>query len=67
MYMYTNQQNGPQTMIQDTIWEYAFILVYDTKEHQNTRQSDLSPGAMPPGTNRIASCFDALSNTYIVT
>jgi hypothetical protein len=38
---------------------------YDTKEkeHRNTRQSDLYPGAMPPRTNQIASCLGALSIT----
>jgi hypothetical protein len=34
------------------------------KEHQNTRQSDYYLGVMPPCTNQIASCFDALSFTY---
>jgi hypothetical protein len=44
----------------------VFVFDYDTKdkEHQNTRQSDLYSGAMPPGTNQIASCLDALSITY---
>jgi hypothetical protein len=42
---------------------------YDTKEkeHQNTRQSDLYSGATPPRINRIPSCFDALSITYIMS
>jgi hypothetical protein len=40
---------------------------YDTKEkeHQYTRQSESYSGATPPRTNQIASCFDALSITYI--
>jgi hypothetical protein len=47
--------------------ERVFVFDYDKKkkEHQNTRQSDLYSGAMPPRTNQIASCFDALSITYL--
>jgi hypothetical protein len=43
--------------------ERVFMFYYDTKEkeHQNTRQSDLYSGATP----QIASCFDALSITYV--
>jgi hypothetical protein len=51
------------------IRERVFIFDYDTKgkEHQNIRQSDLYSGATLLRTNQIASCFDALSITYLVT
>jgi hypothetical protein len=44
--------------------ERVFMFDYDTTEKdQNTLQSDYYSGATPPRTNRIASCFDALSIT----
>jgi hypothetical protein len=43
--------------------ERVFIFSYDTKEkeYQNTWQSELYLGATPLNTDKIASCFDALS------
>jgi hypothetical protein len=47
--------------------EHAYFFAYDTKEkeHPDKRQSDVYLGAMPLHTNQIASCFDALSITYM--
>jgi hypothetical protein len=46
--------------------ERVFIFAYDTKENddENTSRYDLYLRAVPPHTNQIASCFDALSITY---
>jgi hypothetical protein len=48
--------------------ELSFMFDYDTKEkeHQNTLQSYKYSGTTPPRTNQIASCFDALSITYLM-